>query len=686
MDLEQALEGVNVAEALDQEKRDKIATSLVTLVERDEQSRKPWLDKNEEYLKMALQVAEKKSWPWPNAANVKFPLLTIASLQFQARAMPAILGDGKKLVQGKVVGYDPAGIKAEKAERIGKHMSFQLLEKISNWEEDMDRLLLILPLCGTAFKKVYFNDHKQEITIDLVQPDDIIVNYWAKSLTEARRVTQRFYLYNNELISRQRDGKYVDEEIPLPGSNAESNTKNTLQGKTPVDNDPKDTPHEMYEVHTYWDMDDDGYEEPWIFTIEKESRKLLRAVPNFDIESIRKNGKGEVVEIKAKEYFVKYGFIPSPDGGFYDVGFGILLGSLNETASTTINQLLDAGTMATTGGGLLGKGIKLKGGHVSFQPNEWKQIQFTGDDIKKHVFPLPVREPSSVLLNLLQMITASGKEIISISEISTGKLPGQNTPATTTLSSIEEGLKLFNSIYKRIYRAEKRELQLLFKLNGKYLEDVEYFNILDLKEGQNFTGQVNRAEDYNDKSLDVIPTADPNTLSDAVRLLKAQQLIELIPLGAVNPAAAGQRVLQAMDQPNPQELLPQPQPDPKAQAIQMKSQMDMQKGQMDMQNKQQDAQLKLQVEMLKAKISLMEKQMDLAMKQEELRLKNYETVVDLQNSQMRHKQEASQQKEKHALNMMSEADKMNMRRKQNEMTMKSSGGAKKSGNKSRGLS
>lgn len=686
MDLQKPLDNANVVDTLDEETRDKIASYVVTGVEQDEASRKPWQDANENYLKMALQVIESKSFPWPNAANVKYPLITIAALQFQARAMPAILGDGKSLVKGKVVGYDPSGLKAEKAERIGKHMSYQLLEKIDNWECDMDKLLLIVPICGTAFKKIYFDDFSQASKIDLILPDNLIINYWAKSLKDARRITHRLFLYHNEVISRQRDGKYIDEELPAPQVKQESQEKESLQAKTFSSNTPPeiDIPHEMLECHTYWDMDEDGYEEPWIFTVERQSRKLMRAVPNFDLSKIRKNSKNEIVEIKPMNYFVKYGFIPSPDGGFYDVGFGILLGSLNETASTTINQLLDAGTMATTGGGMLGKGIKLKGGRLTFSPNEWKQVQFSGDDLRKHIFPLPVKEPSPVLLQLLQLVIASGKEIISISEISTGKLPGQNTPATTTLSSIEEGLKLFNSIYKRIWRAEKEELKLLFRLNSQYLEDEEYFNVLDEKEGVTFTGKVSREEDYNEESLDVVPTADPNTVSDSIRLIKAQQLTELIPLGAVDPVKAGQRVLIAMDQPNPQELIPQPQPDPKMQTEQMKQQSLMQKAQLE------ERQMIMEMEMkkLEVQMDMMKKQLEIQFKQKELGMKNIESVLDMQMSREKFKQEAEQQKMQHQMDMFGEADKLMMRRKENEEKMKerSSGNRRKSSNKGRGLS
>jgi chaperonin GroES len=660
MEMDRVVHQLNIAPELEDDLKNEIGSYLCARVDEDEASREPWKKRNEEYLKMALQVAESKSFPWPRAANVKFPLLTIASLQFQARAMPAILGDGKALVKGKVVGYDPGGLKAEKAERIGKHMSFQLLEEITNWEDDMDKLLLSLPICGTIFKKIYYDGFTKKTSIDLVYPDNLIVNYWAKDLKTARRITEKFYLYHNEVISRQRDGTYDDVDISTPPSMGEGSAADLRESKVFTSGDSKDIPHEMLEVHTYWDIDEDGYEEPWIFTIERNTRKLVRAVANFDLKSIRKNPKGEIVEITPKEYYVKYGFIPSPDGGFYNVGFGILLGPLNETASTAINQLLDAGTMATTGGGLLGKGIKLKGGQVAFAPNEWKQVQFTGDDLRKHIFPLPVREPSPVLLNLLQMIVAAGKEIISISEISTGKLPGQNTPATTTMSSIEEGLKLFNSIYKRIWRAQKKELSLLFSVNKDYLDDEVYFNILDAKEGQNSMGKVNRREDYNTASLDVIPTADPTTVSDSVRLIKAQQIIELIPLGGIDPAQATQRVLKAMDQPNPQELMPQPQgPDPKVEAMQMKSQMDQQKAQQDMQIREKEAMIELQMKQMEMRMKALEAQLKLQTKTEELRLKERDSGI-AETALLR----------KHAIEEVAGYDKIQMKREEHKQKLK----------------
>lgn len=663
IDIESEINTVNLAEKLEEEKLQILAAKLCRQVEEDRTSRKPWYDANLEYLKMALQIKERKNFPWPGAANVKYPLLTVAGLQFQARAYAGIV-DAKNFVKGKVIGYDLSGEKAKKSERVSKHMTYQLLDKIENWDGDMDRLLLILPISGSMFKKVSYSQRYKKEMIDLVLPQDIIVNYWARSLETARRITHTYELYHDDIISRQKEGIYRDIDVPDPGMKTRGHDEDKLAQMAPAPADMETIPHKILEIHTKLDLDEDGILEPYIVTIEEEHKILLRITPNYDTESIFKNAKGEIVEIKPREYFVHYQFIPSPDGGFYGVGFGLLLGNLNETASTVINQLLDSGTMATTAGGFISKSIKLKGGHIGFQPNEWKQVSFTGDDIKKNVFPLPVREPSNVLFSLLGFIDQKGSQIISISEISTGKLPGQNTPAATTLTSVEEGLKLFTSIYKRVYRALKKELRLLFIINRQYLTDEEYFAVLD-SDGT-FQAQKVSKSDYDD-DVDVIPVADPNAASDALRLIKAQQLVELIPLGAVNPSVAGQRIIEAMDIPNPQELMPQPQVDPKVQAMQMKSQMDQQKGQMDMEMQKQKMMFDFISKQLELKFKAQELQMDMQAKQMDMKFKQIETMLNVHSSNVQHSQSMQQQREQAAMDREVGQDNLSLKKEQNNL-------------------
>jgi chaperonin GroES len=653
MELETIVNTSNVAEDMDEQELNDIASDLVKRIKEDERSMEPWMDRNNEYLKLALQVKETKSWPWMNAANVKYPLLTIAALQFHARAYPTVVNP-KAIVKGKVIGYDPTGEKAKRAERIGKHMTYQLLEQIENWDEDMDKLCLILPITGCLFKKNYWDEFEGKIASDLILPTDLIVNYWAKSLEDARRITQKLYMYPNTVIERQRQGLFLDTKLSPPNLRGKTIEEEKNQLRRFHGSDTDDVPYCLYECHTYLDLDNDGYKEPYVVVIEPNDQKILRIAPNYSLIDIKKNGKGEIVRIKPKEQFVQFNFIPSPDGGLLGVGFGLLLGSLNEVVNTSLNQILDQGTMATTSGGFISKGIKLKGGRLSFEPNEWKVVQTTGDDLRKGIVPLPVREPSKVLFEVLQAVVASGKEIIAISEISTGKLPGQNTPATTTISSIEEGMKLFTAIYKRIHRSLKKEFKSVFRLNSVYLQDEEYFTVLDDAQSQQ-TGVVAKA-DYQDQDMDVVPESDPNAASDTLRLMKAQQLVELIPLGAVDPAKAGQRILEALDQPNVEELMPQPQQDPKmmqaqmdAQIKQQEAQMDMQMKQQEMQFKKQEAEMKLQVEAMKMKLKEMEMMLD-------MKAKTFEHQLGMQSTQ-----------ESHAMNMQVQREKNDMQRETNKV-------------------
>lgn len=644
LSLEDAYNSKNVAEDMDEKKLDEIAHELLNRIQEDAMSMDEWVDRNNDYLKLAMQIKENKSFPWQNAANVKYPLLTIAALQFHARAYPALV-NGRSMVKGKVVGYDPAGQKAERAERIGKHMTYQLMDQMDNWDEDMDKMCLILPIIGCVYKKTYWDIFEQKIMSELIFPTDVIVNYWARTLSDARRVTHKILMYQNTLLERQRAGLFLDIDLQKPSIRTKPKDEEKRQRIRFTNADQDDVPYELMETHTWLDLDNDGYKEPYVVVLEPENRKILRIAPNYDLKDVKRDDKGKIIRIKAKQNFTLFNFIPSPDGGLLGVGFGLLLGSLNEVVNTSLNQILDQGTMATTSGGFISKGIKLKGGRLSFEPNEWKVVQMTSDDLRKGIVPLPVREPSKVLFEVLQAIVASSKEVIAISEISTGKLPGQNTPATTTISSIEEGMKLFTAIYKRIHRALKKEFKRIFELNAVHLDDQEYFTVLDWSQGDE-TGVVSKA-DYAEGDIDVIPESDPNIASDALRLMKAQALVELIPLGAVDPAKAGQRILIAMDQPNVEELLPQPRQDPQVMKAQMDMQIAQQQAQFDMMIKQQEMQfkakemeMKLQMEAMKLKLEEMKAMLN-------MKVSVMDHQMTMQQNQQAHSQQMQLQEEQH---------------------------------------
>jgi chaperonin GroES len=311
-------------------------------------------------------------------------------------------------------------------------------------------------------------------------------------------------------------------------------------------------------------LDEDGYGEPYIVTVEEQSKKVVRIVARYDEDSVKMDQDEKLLFIEPVQYYTKYGFIPNPDGGFYDIGFGRLLGSINESVDTLINQLIDSGTLSNLQSGFLGKGLRVKLGDYNFTPGEWKTVNSTGDDLKKAIFPLPVREPSAVLMQLLQYLVTSGKELASVAEIFVGKMPGQNTPATTTMASIEQGMKVFTAVYKRIYRSMSKEFQKLYLLNRNYANPQEYVSFLD---------QPIQQEDFQGPADDIIPAADPNAVSSQEKQAKVQAVGQLLQLGTLNPMEYTKMYLEAFEiEPTEQLVMqPQPQPDPKAQAAEQQA-------------------------------------------------------------------------------------------------------------------
>lgn len=546
------MDSTNIAEDLDKHTLDMIGSEAKSGYEDDLDSRSEWEERNDQWMKLASQVIEGKSFPWEGASNVKYPLLTTAAIQFHARAYPALVPN-TDIVKVRVTGKDLDGQKHEKAVRIGKHMTYQLLEQMPEWEEDMDKLCLSLPIVGCAFKKTYYSPLHERNVSELVPAKALVVNYWAKSLEEAYRKTQIIEMNENQLIERQRAGVYIDCDLgdPQEGHTGHRDVSDEIQGLSDSGSIDASTPYIICEQHSYLDLDEDGYKEPYIITFEAASGKVLRIVANYSEEDIVTNDKDEVVRITPFEHFTKFSFIPNPDGGFYDVGFGILLGPINESVNTLINQITDAGTMSNLQSGFLGRGIKLKRGDDRFKPGEWKTINSTGDDLRKSILPLPVREPSGVLFQLLSTLLESGQRLAQTTDMMVGENPGQNQAATTTMAVVEQGMKVFTAIYKRIHRSLKKEYKKLFKLNAEYLDVEEYFTILD--PDQETQGMIG-FDDYDLASMDVIPSADPNIITEAQKLAKAQGLLELLPLG-INPEIVKRRVLEAQEQYNIDELL-----------------------------------------------------------------------------------------------------------------------------------
>lgn len=502
--LKKYADAINITEFIDDDELAKIGQEVVRDFKIDMQSCQTWMDQNKEAIKLAKQVKEEKSFPWPNAANVKYPLITTASIQFAARAYPEIV-QGNDVVKAKVVGKDPTGQKQLRADRVARHMSYQLTDEMEDWEENTDKLLHVLPIIGCLFKKTYYDSEEARTCSYFYMPDDVVINYRARSIATARRISHRIFKYENDIYENVTRKIWSDEELGLP----------------PQRDGDSDTPHEFIEQHRFVDLDGDGYKEPYIVTVHLSTGKVVRIVARFRMENVEYKGS-KLAKIKPDQYFTQFDFLPNPDGGLLGIGFGALLLPINESVNTVLNELLDAGALSNAGGGFIGRGVRIKGGKMTFQLGEWKVVEVLGTDLRNQIVPKPSQDPSNTLFLLLGTLIDAGKDISNVKDVLVGEKPGENVSAELFLGLVEQGLKVFTGIYKRIYRSLTKEFKKLFWLNSIYLDEQAYFNILDEEEAR-----TAYRSDYNLADCDVRPVANPDMSLDIQRLAKQHYLMQI---------------------------------------------------------------------------------------------------------------------------------------------------------------
>jgi len=555
MDIEFALKQANIALLLDDTARGKIAQTAYREYEVDLGTMKETLDRKKDAIKLAKQVKEAKNSPWKNASNVKYPLMTVAAIQFNARAMPTLIPE-RSVAKGKVFGSDagvplvqngqivadqqgnpqwvqPPGAKRERADRIAQYMSYQVLEEMEEWYDDTDTLMIALPVCETMYRKLWFDPDKERPCSKILWPDEMIVNNEVRDLKTAARTTEIFKLYRYQIKERVNSGLFLDFNLPKKKQ--------------------EDELEEFLEVHTRFDLDNDGYPEPYIATVHKETKKLARLTARFDSSGIRRGQSGEIIRIVPDTYYVKYWFMPDADGEGMGMGWGSLRMPMNEAVNTLVNQLIDAGTLQNRQGGFIGRGIRMKKGDTKFQMGEWKTVDVGTGSVRDNVVPLPVTQPSNVLFSLLGLMIDASKDISSVQDIMTGQVQ-QTTQPTTALALIEQGMRVFTGIYKRIHRAMKHELKLLYNINSKYLEDEVYFEVMDdLK--------AIAREDFA-KDVAVVPVSDPQMVSDAAERQKAEILMSQLGNPFINGLAVTRKFLESLGITEVERYLTVPQPDP----------------------------------------------------------------------------------------------------------------------------
>ncbi len=562
--LESFIDSDNIAEKLDQTTLDEIGLKVIEEYDIDLESRADIAKLNKDAMKLAKQTLEVKSFPWEGAANVKYPLITVAGIQFASRSFPELIPDDK-IVNIKIIGKDEDGAKEERAMRVSKYMDFQLTEEMDGWLDGMDKMLHVLPITGTCFKKVFYDSLLERPSSKFLTFEDVVINNNAECIKSAKRISHRFYKYENYAIEMGNAGLWLDIKIGSNGKKVEPESEYDDGNEQSIEVQD-DSPHLFVEQHRWLDLDEDGYQEPYIVTVHHETKQVFRIVARFDEDGIKfKNGKA--IRIEPLQFFVKYPFFPNPSGGFYDIAFGTLLCPINSSINTTINQLLDAGTLAVLGGGFMARGLNLNRGEVKFKPGEWKTTNVMSHDLRAGILPLPVKEPSQVLFSLLGMLISAGKDISSIQDAIAGSKPGENVSAATVTALIEQGLKVFSGIYKRIYRAMTEEFKLLFALNSKYADKTKYIAVID---------EQIEEEDFNMSEFNIVPSAEPMFSLDIQRVGKAESVMKISGRAGLDEDAITSQYLKAIKAPDtlllPPENRPPPPPNPEMEKIKIEQQ------------------------------------------------------------------------------------------------------------------
>jgi len=552
----------NLVDFLDKSDLGKLADDVLQSIDSDKESRSDWEKTYVEGLKyLGMKFDETRTQPFQGSSGVIHPILAESVTQFQAQAYKELL-PAKGPVKTEIIGARTAEVEMQ-AQRVGEFMNFYIMNVMKEYDPEMDMLLFYLPIAGSAFKKVYYDQSMSRAVSKFIAPEDLIVPYEASDILSAERVTHVISMSKNEIRKQQLNGFYAD--IELKGDAYTVNRSNIeeqideIEGQSPSYSENRD--RTVYEVHTildlpgYEDVDAEGNETglklPYIVTIDEQSQQVL---------AIRRNYVEQDVTKQKVNYFVQYKFLPGL--GFYGLGLSHMIGGLAKASTSILRQLIDAGTIANLPSGFKARGMRIRDEDEPLQPGEFRDIDTTGGSLKETLIPLPVKEPSSVLMQLLGMLIDSGKRFASIADTNVGDV-NQAMPVGTTVALLERGTKVMSAIHKRLHYAQRIEFQLLAKVFGEYLPPMYPY--------QTGSGSQEVKQTDFDGRVDVIPVSDPNIFSQSQRITMAQELMQLVqsnpeihgPSGIYEAyrrmyAALGVDDIDSLLQPPPQPPVPAP--------------------------------------------------------------------------------------------------------------------------------
>ena len=509
----------NLVDFIDQITLEKISNDLLSSIQGDKQSRSEWEKTYTDGLKyLGMKFDETRSQPFEGSSGVVHPILAEAVTQFQAQAYKEML-PAKGPVKTEIVGARTIDTENQ-AERVQEFMNYYIMNEMEEYDPELDQMLFYLPLAGSCFKKVYFDNVLNRAVAKFIAPEDLIVPYEAADISSAERITHSITMSANEIKKQQVTGFYANVDI---GSGSMSDdisdideAIDEIQGISPSYKENRN--RTVYEVHTVLDIE--GFEDvdqagaptglklPYIVTIEEDSEQVL---------SIRRNYI-EADPLKNKiNYFVQYKFLPGL--GFYGLGLSHMIGGLSKASTSILRQLIDAGTLANLPAGFKARGMRIRDEDDPLQPGEFRDIDTTGGSLRENLIPLPIKEPSNVLMQLLGILVDSGKRFAAIADMNVGDM-NQAMPVGTTVALLERGTKVMSAIHKRLHYAQRIEFGLLAKVFGEFLPPVYNYQV------GSGPGEVKQT-DFDDR-VDIIPVSDPNIFSQSQRVTLAQELLQMV--------------------------------------------------------------------------------------------------------------------------------------------------------------
>ena len=498
----------NLAEHMEEEDLDEMASDLVSDFESDRTSRKEWSRSYVKGLDLLGMKIEERTQPWEGASGVFHPLLSEAIVRFQAQAMGEIF-PASGPVRTKIVGKQTKE-KNEQSKRVEHEMNYMLTEEMTEYRDETEQMLFRLPLAGSAFKKVYYDPIMERPCAMFVPAEDFVVSYGASDLMSCSRYTHVMKKTENQVRELQVNGFYRDVELPEP-TRDESDIQekyDEMDGSEAVYDD--DDRYTILEMHVDLEMpepfeDKDGLARPYIVTIDKSSRTIL---------SIRKNWYESDEKKTKRQHFIHYRYLPSL--GFYGTGLIHLIGGLAKSATSILRQLIDAGTLSNLPAGLKARGLRIKGDDSPLMPGEFRDVDVPGGAIRDSITFIPYKEPSSVLYQLLGNIVEEGRRIGSIADVQVGNM-NPNAPVGTTLALLERSMKVMSGVQSRLHASLKKELRILAKCIHDFMPSEYSYEI---------EGDYSRTKDF-DGRIDVIPVSDPNASTMAQRVTQYQSALQL---------------------------------------------------------------------------------------------------------------------------------------------------------------